>query len=176
MKVRGKATTKGTSTPKKTVKFSRSHPLNQYFRSTKTGTSSSTRDPKLQSPQSSSHELPFLPSPYKAEKEKEKAEPSSERERADLEALHAFDLCSEFGPCIGMSRAERWERAQRFGLSPPDNVLQLLREHLNDTRYTNWCSYLAFLNVCMDFSLCLRIIILRIINFLDCSIWQNYQL
>ena len=146
MKARGKAKAKGTSMPKKTVKSNRFHKLNQYFHSTKNGASSSTRDVKAKphSPQSVPHELPpppSLPSPHKAEKEREKAEPCAERERADLEVLHTFDLCSEFGPCIGMSRVERWERAQRFGLSPPDDVLHLLREHLNDTRYTNWCSH-----------------------------------
>ncbi|KAJ1631790.1 hypothetical protein T492DRAFT_993658 [Pavlovales sp. CCMP2436] len=36
--------------------------------------------------------------------------------------LSAFDLAAEFGPSIGLSRAERWERAQQLGLAPPVEV------------------------------------------------------
>ncbi|KAF5319066.1 hypothetical protein D9611_012676 [Ephemerocybe angulata] len=36
--------------------------------------------------------------------------------------LRVFDLSYEYGPCIGMSRLERWERAQTLGLNPPKDV------------------------------------------------------
>ena len=29
----------------------------------------------------------------------------------------------EFGPCVGIPRLERWERAQALGLNPPKEVL-----------------------------------------------------
>ena len=45
----------------------------------------------------------------------------------DLDALEArlrreFDLENKFGPVTGMTRMERWERAQRMGLDPPSWV------------------------------------------------------
>ncbi|KAF7294372.1 hypothetical protein HMN09_01166500 [Mycena chlorophos] len=33
--------------------------------------------------------------------------------------LRVFDLSCEFGPCVGISRLDRWERAKTLGLSPP---------------------------------------------------------
>ncbi|GBC00473.1 hypothetical protein RclHR1_03870013 [Rhizophagus clarus] len=40
--------------------------------------------------------------------------------------LHAFDLNYKFGPCIGLTRLERWERAHRLGLNPPEEVRNAL--------------------------------------------------
>ena len=28
----------------------------------------------------------------------------------------------QYGPCIGLSRSERWARAEKLGLDPPENV------------------------------------------------------
>lgn len=43
--------------------------------------------------------------------------------------LRHFDLCSQYGPCIGISRLRRWRRAAGLGLEPPVEVLAvLLRE------------------------------------------------
>lgn len=36
--------------------------------------------------------------------------------------LRVFDNTCEFGPCVGMTRLERWERAQALGLNPPPEV------------------------------------------------------
>jgi hypothetical protein len=36
--------------------------------------------------------------------------------------LSTFDLDQAFGPSVGLSRAERWERARVLGLSPPLEV------------------------------------------------------
>jgi hypothetical protein len=36
--------------------------------------------------------------------------------------LRTFDLSCEYGPCVGVSRLERWERAQDMGLDPPQEV------------------------------------------------------
>lgn len=38
------------------------------------------------------------------------------------EILRIFDLSYEYGPCLGVSRLERWERAQKAGLNPPIQV------------------------------------------------------
>ncbi|KAL8130347.1 hypothetical protein V2J09_019502 [Rumex salicifolius] len=40
--------------------------------------------------------------------------------------LRDFDMNMAYGPCLGMSRAARWERADRLGLNPPEDVKTLL--------------------------------------------------
>ncbi|RGB37764.1 DNA polymerase delta, subunit 4-domain-containing protein [Rhizophagus diaphanus] len=40
--------------------------------------------------------------------------------------LHAFDLNYKFGSCVGLTRLERWERAQKLGLNPPEEVKNAL--------------------------------------------------
>ncbi|CAG8460178.1 12932_t:CDS:2 [Ambispora leptoticha] len=40
--------------------------------------------------------------------------------------LHAFDLTYKFGSCVGVTRLERWERAKRLGLNPPEEIKELL--------------------------------------------------
>lgn len=43
--------------------------------------------------------------------------------------LRYFDVSSHYGPCIGITRLKRWQRAERLGLNPPIEVLAvLLRE------------------------------------------------
>ncbi|KAI0630659.1 DNA polymerase delta, subunit 4-domain-containing protein [Trametes polyzona] len=36
--------------------------------------------------------------------------------------LRVFDLSYEYGPCVGVSRLDRWERAHALGLNPPLEV------------------------------------------------------
>ncbi|PFH56652.1 hypothetical protein XA68_16191 [Ophiocordyceps unilateralis] len=40
--------------------------------------------------------------------------------------LRYFDVSSQYGPCIGISRMKRWLRAHRLGLNPPIEVLAVL--------------------------------------------------
>jgi DNA polymerase delta subunit 4 len=40
--------------------------------------------------------------------------------------LRIFDLSYQYGPCIGVSRLERWERASALGLHPPTEVHEIL--------------------------------------------------
>ncbi|KAK3314512.1 DNA polymerase delta, subunit 4-domain-containing protein [Apodospora peruviana] len=40
--------------------------------------------------------------------------------------LRYFDVSSHYGPCIGISRIKRWQRAERLGLKPPIEVLAVL--------------------------------------------------
>ena len=40
--------------------------------------------------------------------------------------LRHFDLSSQYGPCVGISRIRRWKRAQALGLAPPIEVLAVL--------------------------------------------------
>ncbi|KAH7039976.1 DNA polymerase delta, subunit 4-domain-containing protein [Microdochium trichocladiopsis] len=40
--------------------------------------------------------------------------------------LRYFDVSSQYGPCIGITRLKRWQRAERLGLKPPVEVLAVL--------------------------------------------------
>ncbi|KAK9861654.1 hypothetical protein WJX84_005067 [Apatococcus fuscideae] len=51
---------------------------------------------------------------------------STVHEDEDEECLRQFDLTSKFGPCTGMTRMERWTRAEEMGLSPPSSVKDIL--------------------------------------------------
>ena len=42
------------------------------------------------------------------------------------EVLRGFDLDIKFGPCTGMTRMERWNRAEKLGLCPPTSIRSLL--------------------------------------------------
>ncbi|KAJ4837706.1 hypothetical protein Tsubulata_046206 [Turnera subulata] len=41
--------------------------------------------------------------------------------------LRKFDMDMKYGPCIGMTRMARWERACRLGLNPPEEIGILLK-------------------------------------------------
>lgn len=43
--------------------------------------------------------------------------------------LKLFDLEPRFGPSIGMTRKERWNRAQCLGLRPPSEVYEILEQN-----------------------------------------------
>ncbi|XP_006113806.1 DNA polymerase delta subunit 4 [Pelodiscus sinensis] len=62
---------------------------------------------------------------------------------APLEMLRQFDLSWEYGPCTGITRLQRWERAKSLGLSPPVVVLETLLEHEGDPSFTHclWHAY-----------------------------------
>ncbi|KAF6168900.1 hypothetical protein GIB67_020370 [Kingdonia uniflora] len=42
------------------------------------------------------------------------------------EILRQFDMNMAYGPCIGMNRLNRWERANKLGLNPPKEVERLV--------------------------------------------------
>ncbi|KAI0091453.1 DNA polymerase delta, subunit 4-domain-containing protein [Irpex rosettiformis] len=44
--------------------------------------------------------------------------------------LRVFDLSYEYGPCVGMTRLQRWERADTLGLNPPLAVKEILLDEL----------------------------------------------
>ncbi|GAV87294.1 DNA_pol_delta_4 domain-containing protein [Cephalotus follicularis] len=43
------------------------------------------------------------------------------------DVLRQFDMNVAYGPCCGMSRLERLERAHRLGLNPPKEIENLLK-------------------------------------------------
>ncbi|KAF9474826.1 hypothetical protein BDN70DRAFT_884430 [Pholiota conissans] len=42
------------------------------------------------------------------------------------EILRVFDDSYEYGPCVGVTRLERWNRAKALGLNPPKEVEEIL--------------------------------------------------
>ncbi|KAK0670005.1 DNA polymerase delta, subunit 4-domain-containing protein [Cercophora samala] len=40
--------------------------------------------------------------------------------------LRYWDVSSQFGPCVGITRLKRWQRAERLGLNPPLEVLAVI--------------------------------------------------
>jgi len=40
--------------------------------------------------------------------------------------LRNFDLTPKYGPCVGITRLDRYRRAEKMGLKPPVEVLQIL--------------------------------------------------
>ena len=46
--------------------------------------------------------------------------------------------------CAGISRLERWERADELNLAPPPAVRALLLDHQDEIEYTEWHAWLIF--------------------------------
>ena len=42
------------------------------------------------------------------------------------ETLRQFDMDMHYGPCLGLKRLERWERAHRMGMKPPIQVKEII--------------------------------------------------
>ncbi|XP_036991159.2 DNA polymerase delta subunit 4 isoform X1 [Artibeus jamaicensis] len=55
----------------------------------------------------------------------EETQPLSVNE-VELELLRQFDLAWQYGPCTGITRLQRWHRAEQMGLEPPPEVRQPL--------------------------------------------------
>ncbi|GLJ12556.1 hypothetical protein SUGI_0193440 [Cryptomeria japonica] len=47
---------------------------------------------------------------------------------AKEEILRQFDMNLTYGPCLGVPRLERWERASKLGLDPPKQIKELLEK------------------------------------------------
>ncbi|XP_038307494.1 DNA polymerase delta subunit 4-like [Canis lupus familiaris] len=56
-------------------------------------------------------------------------------DEAELELLRQFDLAWQYGPCTGITRLQRWHRAEQMGLEPPPEVRQVLQTHPGDPRF-----------------------------------------
>ncbi|XP_034869276.1 DNA polymerase delta subunit 4 isoform X1 [Mirounga leonina] len=71
-------------------------------------------------------------------------------DEAELELLRQFDLAWQYGPCTaraphevpvspshpaGITRLQRWYRAEQMGLEPPPEVRQVLQTHPGDPRF-----------------------------------------
>ncbi|KAM6158116.1 DNA polymerase delta subunit 4 [Rhynchocyon petersi] len=61
--------------------------------------------------------------------------PGEDIDEEQLEMLRQFDLTWQYGPCTGITRLQRWYRAEQMGLDPPLEVHQVLQSHPGDPRY-----------------------------------------
>ncbi|XP_019125248.1 DNA polymerase delta subunit 4 isoform X2 [Larimichthys crocea] len=61
----------------------------------------------------------------------------------ELQKHKQFDLDWRFGPCTGISRLQRWERAKLHGLNPPEEIRDLLSQAHTDAEYNQslWSGY-----------------------------------
>ncbi|KAJ8043145.1 DNA polymerase delta subunit 4 [Holothuria leucospilota] len=69
---------------------------------------------------------------------------TTEKQRSeDLKILKEFDLNWEYGPCAGITRLERWERAEKHDLNPPADVKDLILGHQDEDDYLHclWKDY-----------------------------------
>lgn len=60
-----------------------------------------------------------------------------------IEVLKQFDLNWKFGPCTGITRLQRWERAELLGLSPPPTVREVLMKYKGNSTIVHslWHEY-----------------------------------
>lgn len=85
--------------------------------------------------------------PYTKTKPAKKAvaKPSTSKKDVDEDqnTLKEFDLNWEYGPCMGITRMERWKRADKHGLNPPESVKDMIEQHQNEKSYTEclWHDY-----------------------------------
>ncbi|KAI9722005.1 MAG: hypothetical protein M1812_001965 [Candelaria pacifica] len=65
---------------------------------------------------------------YWRAKEDERKAPRVHQEGVSIneKILRHFDLSSQYGPCIGIARMKRWNRANNLNLHPPIEVLTVL--------------------------------------------------
>eukprot|EP00171_Calliarthron_tuberculosum_P002795 IDg2795t1 len=79
------------------------------------------------SPLPSASHTPFPPKAQLLQKAntQKKSKPVSSTQVENI--LRLFDLDPRYGPFVGLTRIERWNRAERFGLAPPPEVRQLLQ-------------------------------------------------
>ena len=64
-------------------------------------------------------------------------------DKNDIEILKKFDLTLEYGPSLGITRLERWDRADSYDLHPPIEVKNIVNRHPNDKVFTEslWHDY-----------------------------------
>ncbi|KAI3647385.1 hypothetical protein MP228_007606 [Amoeboaphelidium protococcarum] len=71
--------------------------------------------------------------PVKAKRSPLKAIRIPQKELQDaLQILRKFDIDYTYGPNVGLSRKERWSRAQRLGMYPDERIKSLIQQYDND--------------------------------------------
>ena len=55
----------------------------------------------------------------------------------DQKKLQQWDMETKYGPCLSITRQDRWKRAEADGLAPPKDVWALLEKELIPS-YSLW--------------------------------------
>ncbi|GJN12359.1 hypothetical protein PR202_ga30630 [Eleusine coracana subsp. coracana] len=101
--------------------MTRSGDVKSFFRQQKARTGAATKPTggvsKKAAPAVLIHSLPD----HGADGDARRRQEEEERERAARE----FDMDMRFGPCLGLTRAQRWRRAAALGLAPPPALVAL---------------------------------------------------
>ncbi|KAL9088946.1 MAG: hypothetical protein Q9165_006003 [Trypethelium subeluteriae] len=86
---------------------------------------------------------------YWREKERQSLAPRVHQEGLSMEekVLRLWDMSGEYGPCIGIARMKRWQRAHGLGLEPPVEVLAVL---LKEQEKENWKAQRAYVDELMS--------------------------
>ena len=58
-------------------------------------------------------------------------------------------MTASYGPCVGMTRLQRWERAKKWGLNPPEEVGFWFISSLFRIQYAFY-SWKTFRLICLD--------------------------
>ena len=45
-------------------------------------------------------------------------------------------ISQKYGPALGLTRMERWERAEKLNLDPPADVFKILKDHDEGGKFT----------------------------------------
>ncbi|XP_071709828.1 uncharacterized protein [Rutidosis leptorrhynchoides] len=61
-----------------------------------------------------------------------------ENHDANEQVLRQFDMNMMYGPCVGMKRMDRWNRAVKLGLNPPKDIYRLLTTVSNVSADSLW--------------------------------------
>ncbi|KAK2437510.1 DNA polymerase delta subunit [Trifolium repens] len=105
-----------------------------YYKQQKKTPATTTTTTKSKKPPIHTSNLPQPPSTVASRNTNQDEQNENEK------MLQQFDMDMKYGPCIGMNRMERWERAVKFGMNPPEEIGKLLKngkvqqESLWDTR------------------------------------------
>ncbi|KAH3886716.1 hypothetical protein DPMN_010729 [Dreissena polymorpha] len=61
----------------------------------------------------------------------------------DFAVLKEFDLNWKYGPSMGITRLERWARAEKHGMKPSPRVKEIIEAHPGKEEYTQclWNDY-----------------------------------
>ncbi|XP_062196099.1 uncharacterized protein LOC133899156 [Phragmites australis] len=97
--------------------------MKSFFRQQKahTGAAAATKPTGGVSKEASRHHQKPAPAPDHGADADARSRQEEERERAARE----FDMDMRYGPCLGLTRAQRWRRASALALAPPPALLAL---------------------------------------------------
>lgn len=70
--------------------------------------------------------------------EQNSASVSGNKQNNSESVLRQYALDNKYGPSIGMTRLERWERAKKWDMNPPQEIKELILKSGNDQQEGLW--------------------------------------